>query len=234
MYVGRWKRMFVNDIFIMETNYLSTVGIKFIKCYKRRRSCKRLTKVRTGWIQICLITSTLKWRHNGRDGVSNHQPHVCLLNRLCRFRSQKTSKFRVTGLCVDTQTQFAYDGVDETHSLHSKNYITPFEFVVFCGGLVLAYFHDDVIKWKQLPRYWPFVLGIHRSTVNAPHEGQFDALMLSLICAWINGWVNNHEAGDLRRHRAHYGVTVMTDIFGIGTECSNPEQCDCMNHRNPR
>ena len=31
----------------------------------------------------------------------------------------------------------------------------------------------------------------------------------SLICTWINGWVNNREAGDLRRHRVHYGVTVM-------------------------
>ena len=34
------------------------------------------------------------------------------------------------------------------------------------------------------------------------------ALMFSLIWAWLNGWVNNREAGDLRRHRAHYDVTV--------------------------
>ena len=43
---------------------------------------------------------TLRWRHNERDSVSNHQPHVCLLNRLFRRRSKKTSKLRVTGLCV--------------------------------------------------------------------------------------------------------------------------------------
>ena len=42
----------------------------------------------------------LRWRHNGRDSVSNHQPHHCLLNRLFRRRSKKTSKLRVTGLCV--------------------------------------------------------------------------------------------------------------------------------------
>ena len=42
----------------------------------------------------------LSWRHNGRDGVSNHQPHDCLLNRLLGRRSKKTSKLRVTGLCV--------------------------------------------------------------------------------------------------------------------------------------
>ena len=42
----------------------------------------------------------LQWRHNGLDGVSNHQPHHCLLNRLFGRRSKKTSKLRVTGLCV--------------------------------------------------------------------------------------------------------------------------------------
>ena len=54
--------------------------------------------------------------------------------------------------------------------------------------------------------------GIHRSPVNSPHKGQWrGALMFSLICAWINGWVNNGEAGDLRCHRAHYDVTVMVE-----------------------
>ena len=43
---------------------------------------------------------TLRWRHNGRNNVSNHQPHECLLNRLFRRRSTKTSKLRVTGLCA--------------------------------------------------------------------------------------------------------------------------------------
>ena len=42
----------------------------------------------------------LQWRHNGRDGVSNHQPRDCLLNRLFRSTSKKTSKLPVTGpLC---------------------------------------------------------------------------------------------------------------------------------------
>ena len=51
---------------------------------------------------------------------------------------------------------------------------------------------------------------IRRSPVNSPHKGQCrGALTFSLVCAWINGWVNNGEAGDLRRHRAHYGVTVI-------------------------
>ena len=70
--------------------------------------------------------------------------------------------------------------------------------------------HDDVIKWKHFPRYWSFVRGIHRSPVNSPHKGQWrGALMFTLICARINDWVNNGEAGDLRRNRAHYDVIIM-------------------------
>ena len=69
--------------------------------------------------------------------------------------------------------------------------------------------HDDVIKWKHFPRYWPFVRGIHRSPVNSLHKGPWrGALLFSLICARINGWVNNGEADDLRRHHAYYDVTV--------------------------
>ena len=79
------------------------------------------------------------------------------------------------------------------------------------GGYCWDNYHDDVIKWKKTPRYWPFVRGIHRSPVNSPHKGRWrGALMFSLICVWINGWINNREAGDLRRYRAHYDVIVMS------------------------
>ena len=69
---------------------------------------------------------------------------------------------------------------------------------------------DDVIKWKHFTCYWLSVRGIHRSPVNSPHKGRWcGALMFALLCAWINGWVNNREADDLRRFRAHYDVIVM-------------------------
>ena len=47
-----------------------------------------------------IYAEPLQWRHNGRYGILNHQPHHCLLNRLFRLRSKKTSKLRVTGLCL--------------------------------------------------------------------------------------------------------------------------------------
>ena len=60
---------------------------------------KHINQSHTGMSGSQLDTS-LQWRHNGRDGVSNHQPHQCLLNRLFGRRSKKTSKLRVTGLCT--------------------------------------------------------------------------------------------------------------------------------------
>ena len=51
---------------------------------------------------------------------------------------------------------------------------------------------------------------------NSPHKGQWrGALVFSLICVWINVWVNNREAGDLRRYRAHYHVTVVISFYRI-------------------
>ena len=86
--------------------------------------------------------------------------------------------------------------------------------------------NDDVIKRKHFPRYWPFVRGIHRSPVNSPHKGQWrGALMFSLICVWINGWVKYREAGDLRLgYRAHYDVIVMREAWkGHSTLSCTPE-----------
>ena len=64
--------------------------------------------------------------------------------------------------------------------------------------------HDDVIKWKHFPRYWPFVRGIHGSR----HKGQWRGAVIFFLCVWINGWENINETGDLRRYRAQYDVIV--------------------------
>ena len=79
-----------------------------------------------------------------------------------------------------------------------------------CGYMRGRCVNDDVIKGWHFLRYWPFVRGIHRSPMKSPHKGQWrGALMFSLIYAWTNGWVNNRDAGDWIRHRAHHDVTVM-------------------------
>ena len=119
--------------------------------------------------------------------LSNHRQRDRLFNSLLKLTTKKTSKYHINLPFL----------VGSTQKGPAVRYVFPSH-------------HDDVIKWKLFPRYWSFVLGIHRSPVNSPHKRQWrGALMYSLICIRINGWVNNDEAGDLRRHRAHYDVTVM-------------------------
>ena len=70
--------------------------------------------------------------------------------------------------------------------------------------------------WRHQMETFSVLLAIcaGNSLVNFPHKGQRrGALMFSLICVWINGWVNNREAGDLRRYRAHYDVIVMVHVI---------------------
>ena len=73
-----------------------------------------------------------------------------------------------------------------------------------------------VTWWRHQMETFSALLAIYaRSPVNSPHKDQWrGVLIFSLICVWINGWVNNREADDLRRHRAHYDVIVM-DIANL-------------------
>ena len=68
-------------------------------------------------------------------------------------------------------------------------------------------------QMETVPSYWPFVWGIHRSRVNSPHRSQWRWALMFFICAWTNGRVNNRDAGDLRRYRTHYDVTVMSEGY---------------------
>ena len=113
------------------------------------------------------------------------------LMRLCRVVSVLS---RHVGLMA--RYQYAYVARDTTGTF-AKEEIHELDMMTSPNGNIF-------------PRYWPFVRGIHRSPVNSPDKGQWrGAMMFSLVCAWINGWVNNREAGDLRRHSVHYDVIVM-------------------------
>ena len=85
--------------------------------------------------------------------------------------------------------------------------------------------HDDVIKWKHFPRNCPFVWKIQWSPVNSPYKGRWcGTLMFSLIFAWTNSWINNRDAGDLRRRCAHYDVTAMAiciKTYEVPQDCTH-------------
>ena len=86
----RTRSMVSTQIFCMALN--KPVGIFSKQIY--------FTSIYQIIISCWHINISLQWRHNGRDCVSNHQPHDCLLNHLFRRRSKKTSKLRVSALCA--------------------------------------------------------------------------------------------------------------------------------------
>ena len=143
--------------------------------------------------------------------------------------------------CIYSTSFYHYDNPDNenprkktgTYILHSVDIMIAEDQIIYGGrasaAVIYAYFsrkipvsvtkHDDVITWKHFPRHWPFVRGIHQS-----RDANF--WCFSLTCAWINGWVNIREAVDLRRHPAHYDVTVtetlkVFDLNGMQSIVSN-------------
>ena len=118
--------------------------------------------------------------------------------------------------CCPSQVVFFYNNADDRwHTMLSAFYETQTHIYATSPALTNwknqhcalseKYFHTCILDC-----YWPFVQENNRSLVNSLHKGQWrGALIFSLICAWINAWVNNCEAGDLRRHRTHYDVIVM-------------------------
>ena len=123
-----------------------------------------------------------------------------------------THRGRTTHVCVTElgHNLFRYWFASCLAASHYLNQCWPGWRMHICIAPLLCRCHADVIKWKRFPRYWPFVRGIHRSSVNFRHKGQWrGALMFSLICAWTNGWANNRDPGDLRCHHVHYNATVM-------------------------
>ena len=90
--------------------------------------------------------------------------------------------------------------------------------------------HGDVSWWRHpILETFSALLALYAGnspvTGEFPHKGQWrGTLMFSLICAWICGWVNNREAGDLRRHSAHYGIIVMW-LWILTSSCSSLSRC---------
>ena len=132
-----------------------------------------------GWRDFLLFESSLQWRHNDQDGVSNHQPHGCLLNRLFRRRSKKTSKLRVTGLCEGnspvpvnsphkgpvTRKMFPFDDVIMYmlfydwyfYDMCTDNGIARVEYTPF---LIIVWQDDMVIGRRPICKMFIFVLNI--------------------------------------------------------------------------
>ena len=111
-----------------------------------------------GLVSTCHGSSySIMWRHNGRDSVSNHQPHDCLLNRLFRRRSKKTSKLRVTGLCAGNSPvtgEFPAQMTSNAENVPFDDVIMPCQFLFMVCD---ASYKQGKMGWrlKFIPQFPP-------------------------------------------------------------------------------
>ena len=173
-------------------------------------------------MKFCIASHTIREERISQDTYicNSHTYTLCHSKSIWSISLKKSPLARdfpeTRDWIIDYTSHFRWDGI--SHETISNGNLVIFCFlsgrvwIITCYDFICNYgsFHVDVIKWKHFPRYRLFVRGIHRSPVNSPHKGQWrGALTFSLICAWINVWVNNLEAADLKRHPAHYDVIVM-------------------------
>ena len=146
---------------------------------------------------------TLRWRHNERDSVPNHQPHDCLFNRLFRRRSKNTSKLRVTGLCAGNSpgtgefpAQMASYAENVSIWWRHHVYLTPVPvFSHESPGLPTTTLHHQLTSYGALPP------DVHRSPgpwrsyalqgthCTEPHTAGWKSLSYELIHnEWL--WLN--------------------------------------------
>ena len=128
--------------------------------------------------KVCLFINTLRWHHDEGDGVSNHQHHDCLLNRLFRRRSKKTSKLRVTGLCGGIH-RWLHKGPVTRKCFHlmtsswenmiyentSSKWTTV---LVMHSRAILSVFPNDCFKPSNLKTYRVFFIKMHLCQINWP------------------------------------------------------------------
>ena len=122
-------------------------------------------------MQLCAPVNTLQWRHNKRNGVSNHHPYGCLLNCLFRGRSKKISKLRVTGLC---EGNWPVTGEFPTQRASNAKKLFPFDDVSMGNiGLCSAFFEINHFG------------------------GQWLSIVLHWICSWASSIFIHHNSTDI-------------------------------------
>ena len=151
-----------------------------------------------------------------RSGIFEH-----LWHETCNKHHIFHAQFFVRGVvCIwSGYKQLTFQLPWRLHDILHDNKFTASTYVseikAYFGGCFDSEFSRCHFAWWRHPMETFSALlalgvGIHRSPVNSPHKDQWrGALMFSLICVWINSWVNNREAGDLRRYRAHYDVILL-------------------------
>ena len=142
----------------------------------------------------------LLWRHNGRDGVSNHQPHDCSLSRSFRPRSKKTSKLRVTGLCAG-------------NSPATSEF--PAQMASYAENVSIWWRHNDTKLRGETSFFRVRSCHIHMKIVQCPHVS---VSFCSIHHEWFCQYWHIFESILSRK-----GTLNPMELFRICTLCRNSE-----------
>ena len=171
----------------------------------------------------CRIPAGVYARHSIWTRINN-KTAMWANNRFClgQYGDLSPPERNCNGLCGDRSDPGAYAWlVCYITSLSMEYLVIDFDTV----------FQNDDRALETFSALLALCAGNSPITSEFPHKGQWrGALMFSLICPWINGWINNREAGDLRHHRAHNGITVMNVLFA----CHNCAPLWGCGHRHSR
>ena len=147
--ISKKSCLFVIDFLIILGLHPLPLMISPLLCLEACITAKKSVKIKQ--VHNKENAQALIWRHNEHDSVSNHQPHGCLLSRLFRHKSKKTSKLRVTGLCVGNSP----GPVNSPHKGPVTRKMFPFDDVIM--SVSIPWLHE-VVLMKPKATFLPHTL----------------------------------------------------------------------------
>ena len=134
------------------------------------------------WMIRSCLYSTYQCKQQTRDNrvrrwyVYTYFLCYTALSWICKYCSYKfgSQLFKHQGLITAQRT-----GCSDPYIYRAKTLFT--ESRGWANNRIYQCIHDDVMKWKYYPRYWPFVRGIHRSPVNSPHKAQWRGALMYIV-----------------------------------------------------
>ena len=191
------------------------------------------------------IDITLQWRHNGRDGISNHQPHGCLPNYLFRPRSKKTSKLCVTGLwarnspvtgefpaqMASNAEKFPFEDVimkslrDEStlyNQLNERKWYNSERNHTMCRFIICLFLFFLAQNNKNS---WPSLISFSSCL---PKINSLYQIFVTRLLFEIIGWHQRpRQLNGLRYRKASHGMFSLTEYSVSLGLCTRFELCSC-------
>ena len=189
--------------------------LQYLQCY----SSGALSRLPVAFTRLQNVHNPLQWRHNERDGVSNQQPHDCLLNRLFRRRSKKTSKLRVTGLCEGNSPvtcEFPAQRASNAKMFPLDDVITHYTFHFLClltRYLAVSSSLSHVTSASISYKIWHVINSGLSFAGRSDHTVPLFFILVLAIISFTTKWNVKSDGAD--SHTMKYAKVGTAAVFGL-------------------